>query len=63
MILKIRCIFTKRLLMKDILTQSYGYIFEEALIDEIAKVAVYKKFKADEFLIEIGIISKRCHFY
>lgn len=40
--------------MKDILTQSYGYIFEEALIDEIAKVAVYKEFKADEFLIEIG---------
>jgi CRP/FNR family transcriptional regulator len=40
--------------MKDILTQSYGYIFEEALIDEIVKVTTYKEFKADDYLIEIG---------
>jgi CRP/FNR family transcriptional regulator, anaerobic regulatory protein len=40
--------------MKDILTQAYGYIFEEALIDEIVKVATYKEFKADDYLIEIG---------
>ena len=40
--------------MKDILTQSYGYIFEEALIDEIVKVATYKEFKADDYLIELG---------
>ncbi|WP_297868411.1 Crp/Fnr family transcriptional regulator [uncultured Flavobacterium sp.] len=40
--------------MRDILEQAYGYIFEEALLDEIAKVAVYKEFKADDFLIEIG---------
>lgn len=40
--------------MKDILTQSYGYIFEEALIDEIVKVASFKEFKADDYLIEIG---------
>ena len=40
--------------MKEILTQSYGYIFEEALIDEIVKVATYKEFKADDYLIEIG---------
>ena len=40
--------------MKDILTQSYGYIFEEALINEIAKVASFKEFKADDYLIEIG---------
>lgn len=40
--------------MKEILIQAYGYIFEEALIDEIAKVAVYKDFKSDDFLIEIG---------
>lgn len=39
--------------MKDILTQSYGYIFEEALINEIAKVASFKEFKADDYLIEI----------
>lgn len=40
--------------MKDILAQAYGYIFEEALIDEIVKVATYKEFKADDYLIEIG---------
>jgi CRP/FNR family transcriptional regulator len=40
--------------MKDILTQSYGYIFEEALIDEIVNVASFKEFKADDYLIEIG---------
>lgn len=40
--------------MRDILEQAYGYIFEEALLDEIAKVAVYKEFKADDYLIEIG---------
>lgn len=40
--------------MKDLLTQAYGYIFEEALIDEIVKVATYKTFKADDYLIEIG---------
>jgi CRP/FNR family transcriptional regulator len=40
--------------MRDILEQAYGYIFEETLLDEIAKVAVYKEFKADDYLIEIG---------
>lgn len=40
--------------MKDLLTESYGYIFEEALIEEIVKVASYKEFKADDYLIEIG---------
>ncbi|MFD2907160.1 Crp/Fnr family transcriptional regulator [Flavobacterium ardleyense] len=40
--------------MKDILSESYGYIFEEALIEEIVKVASYREFKADDFLIEIG---------
>ena len=40
--------------MKEILTESYGYIFEEALIDEIVKVAAFKEFKADDYLIEIG---------
>ncbi len=34
--------------------ESYGYIFEEALIDEIVKVAAFKEFKADDYLIEIG---------
>jgi len=40
--------------MKDILSQAYGYIFEEALIDEIVKVATYKEFKSEDYLIEIG---------
>lgn len=40
--------------MRDILDQAYSYIFEEALLNEIAKVAVYKEFKADDYLIEIG---------
>lgn len=40
--------------MKALLIESYGYIFEEALIDEIVKVAKFKEFKADDYLIEIG---------
>ena len=40
--------------MKDLLSESYGYIFEEALIEEIVKVASYRQFKADDYLIEIG---------
>ena len=40
--------------MKDLLSESYGYIFEEALIEEIVKVASYREFKADDYLIEIG---------
>ena len=40
--------------MKDILIEAYGYIFEESLLEEIASVATYKEFKADDYLIEIG---------
>lgn len=40
--------------MRAILDQAYSYIFEEALLEEIAKVAIYKEFKADDYLIEIG---------
>ena len=40
--------------MKALLIESYGYIFEEALIDEIVKVATFKEFKSDDYLIEIG---------
>lgn len=40
--------------MKEILKQAYGYIFEEALINEIIVVASYKEFKTDDYLIEIG---------
>jgi len=44
----------KKYVMKEILEQAYGYIFEEALLQEIEKVAIYKEFKADDNLIEIG---------
>lgn len=40
--------------MKDILKEAYGYIFEEALLEEIDAVATYKEFKAEDYLIEIG---------
>jgi CRP/FNR family transcriptional regulator len=40
--------------MRAILDQAYSYIFEEALLDEIAKVGIYKEFKANDYLIEIG---------
>ncbi len=41
-------------IMKEKLKDAYEYIFEEALLEEIEKVATYKSFKADENLIEIG---------
>ena len=44
----------KKSVMKEILEQAYGYIFEEALLIEIEKVATYKEFKAEDNLIEIG---------
>ncbi|WP_035141468.1 Crp/Fnr family transcriptional regulator [Flavobacterium daejeonense] len=40
--------------LKSVIQKHYSYIFEEALIDEIATVAVTKKFKEGDILIEIG---------
>ncbi|WP_177733670.1 MULTISPECIES: Crp/Fnr family transcriptional regulator [Flavobacterium] len=40
--------------MKSLLFESYDYIFEEQLLEEISTVSSYKKFKADDYLIEIG---------
>lgn len=40
--------------MKNQLIQAYEFIFEEELINEIASVAQLKKFKSDDYLIEIG---------
>lgn len=40
--------------MKALLENSYGYLFEDDLIDEIIKVATYKKFSSEDGLIEIG---------
>lgn len=40
--------------MYQLLKESYGYLFEDALLDEIAKVGKHRKFKPDEILMEIG---------
>jgi CRP/FNR family transcriptional regulator len=40
--------------MNQKLFEAYNYIFEEALLDEISNVALYKEFKTDDYLIEIG---------
>jgi CRP/FNR family transcriptional regulator len=40
--------------MRAELYQSYNYIFEEELLAEIDKVGIFKEFKADDYLIEIG---------
>lgn len=40
--------------MKEELIQSYSFIFEEELLEEISKIGIYKEFKADDYLIEIG---------
>ncbi len=40
--------------MEEALQQAYGFLFEEALLKEIAAIATYRKFKADDYLIEIG---------
>ncbi len=40
--------------MKEKLKEAYSFLFEEALINEIDTLGQYKKFKADDYLIEIG---------
>lgn len=40
--------------MNDLLHQAYGFIFEEALLEEIAATSKLQRFKADDYLIEIG---------
>ncbi|CAM3546494.1 Crp/Fnr family transcriptional regulator [Flavobacterium gelidilacus] len=40
--------------MKEELFDSYNYIFEEELLEEISKVGTFRNFKADDYLIEIG---------
>lgn len=40
--------------MKELLQTNYGYLFEEALLEEINKVGELKHIKAGEKLIEIG---------
>ncbi|GAB5565969.1 MAG: Crp/Fnr family transcriptional regulator [Winogradskyella sp.] len=44
--------------MKDILTATYGHLFENALIEEIAENGSYKKVPSGTKLIEIGSYIK-----
>ncbi len=40
--------------MIDILKENYGFIFEEKLLEEIAKVATFRAFEEGEILIDFG---------
>lgn len=40
--------------MNELLQEAYGFIFEDELIEEISNVGVYKSFKKNETIIEIG---------
>ncbi len=40
--------------MKELLKDAYGFIFEDELIKEINKVGIYRSFKKDDIIIEIG---------
>ena len=40
--------------MRDLLKQTYGYLFEEQLIEEIAEVSLLRDFKEGDVLIDFG---------
>jgi CRP/FNR family transcriptional regulator len=40
--------------MKKELFDSYNYIFEEELLEEISRIGIHRQFKANDYLIEIG---------
>lgn len=45
--------------MKDLLKETYGFIFEDALIDEIAEVSALRDFKEGDILIDFGDYIKK----
>ncbi|HQV35398.1 MAG TPA: Crp/Fnr family transcriptional regulator [Flavobacterium sp.] len=45
--------------MKDLLKQTYGFIFEEALIEEIAEVSLLRDFSEGDILIDFGDYIKK----
>ena len=45
--------------MKEIITQAYSHIFEESLIEEIARVSLLRDFKEDDILIDFGDYIKK----
>ena len=48
-----------RIEMKEELKQTYGFVFEEDLINEIVEVSVLKEFKEGDILIDFGDYIKR----
>lgn len=40
--------------MKELLKQTYGYVFEDKLIEEIAEVSLLRDFKEGDILIDFG---------
>lgn len=48
-----------RIEMKEELKQTYGFVFEEDLINEIADVSVLREFKEGDILIDFGDYIKR----
>lgn len=40
--------------MNELLQEAYGFIFEDELIEEISEVGVFKTFKKNDIIIEIG---------
>jgi len=40
--------------MKELIKQTYGYLFEEKLIDEIAEASLLRDFKEGDILIDFG---------
>jgi CRP/FNR family transcriptional regulator len=45
--------------MKDLLKDTYGFIFEDALIEEIAEVSSLRDFKEGDILIDFGDYIKK----
>ena len=45
--------------MKELLKKTYGFIFEDALIDEIAEVSLMRDFKEGDVLIDFGDYIKK----
>jgi CRP/FNR family transcriptional regulator, anaerobic regulatory protein len=45
--------------MKDLLKDTYGFIFEDALIEEIAEVSLLRDFKEGDILIDFGDYIKK----
>ena len=44
--------------MLELLKDTYGYLFEKALIDEIIEVSVYKKIKQETIIIDVNTYIK-----